>query len=90
MKRNGDVISLRVPSMITQGMKQTSPYAARKWLRNMKAYIESVPGGRAILDDPSRIFNADETGFALDANTGACTRVIAEKGVKHVNKKKVS
>jgi hypothetical protein len=34
-----------------------------------------------VMDDPSRIFNGDETGFQICPSTG---RVLAEKGTKNV------
>jgi len=34
-----------------------------------------------IMDDPSRIFNGDETGFQICPSTGS---VLAEKGAKNV------
>ena len=34
-----------------------------------------------LMDDPSRIFNGDETGFQICPSTG---RALAEKGVKYV------
>ena len=90
MERHQKRICLRVPSHITQGMKRTTPWAARKWLNNMADFVKKEwPGAEDILDDPSRIFNIDETGFAFDANGGRVLKVIAEKGARQVNKKSV-
>ena len=36
------------------------------------------------LNDPKRIFNADESGFPLDGNTGKIMSVLARKGAKQV------
>ena len=58
--------------------------AIRKWHRDAGEYIRKIPGCSDILRQPARHFNADETGFALDAGTGRIINVIAPRGSRCV------
>ena len=44
-------------------------------------FLNSEVEGSSILADPSRLFNADESGFPLSVKT---TKVLAPKEAKHV------
>jgi hypothetical protein len=52
----------------------------RKWFNKVQEYIREN-NLEDIMDDPSRIFNGDETGFQISQSAG---RVLAEKGAKNV------
>ncbi len=56
------------------------------WFTAIECDLAAIPGGLAALQDPARVFNANKTGFALDASTGRVVKVIAERGAKHVYK----
>ena len=36
-----------------------------KWFQDFRQYIEEELGDKELLNDPSRIYNADESGFSL-------------------------
>jgi hypothetical protein len=46
--------------------------------------INAIPGGYAALHDPKRVFNCDESGFAVDANMGKVRKVLARKGTLNI------
>jgi hypothetical protein len=52
----------------------------RKWFSEIKAYL-TEKGLLNVMNDPSRVYNADETGFLTCPATG---RVLAPKGDKNV------
>ncbi len=52
------------------------------WFTTLCSYLRNeVEGWEAMMKDPRRVFNADESGFPLCAMSG---RVLAQKGAKHV------
>ncbi len=59
----------------------------RQWFRKTQETIEAIPGGKEALGDPRRIWNMDESGFAMDAGTGKVRQVFARKGAKHVHQR---
>ena len=82
MEQNKDVISLRVPSKKTPGMKYVTRQKLQTWLIDYKCWInENV--GEDIWDDPSRIINMDETSVAMDGDDGRVIRIIARKGERY-------
>jgi len=52
----------------------------RKWFDEVQEYIREN-NMEEVMDDPSRIFNGDETGCQICPSTG---RVLAERGAKNV------
>ncbi|CAG2184851.1 unnamed protein product [Mytilus edulis] len=47
-----------------------SPFKIKKWFEDFSKYMaEEVEGGMDILKDPSRLYNADESGFPLCPKT---------------------
>jgi hypothetical protein len=77
----------RVPARISKSMSLVTERAIRKWHKECWVYCETKwkgVGSPGLLEDPRRIFNADETGFALDAGTGRVQKVLAERGAKNV------
>ncbi|KAG5872084.1 hypothetical protein JTB14_006430 [Gonioctena quinquepunctata] len=53
----------------------------RKWFHELKLYLQRAEASD-ILTDPSRIFNGDETCFAMCPKSG---KVLAPKGYKNVH-----
>ena len=52
----------------------------RQWFDEVQEYIREN-NLEEVMNDPSRIFNEDETGFQMCPSTGC---VLAEKGAKNV------
>ena len=65
---------------VTAASSCVSEQNIRKWFDEVQEYI-TVNNLEEIMDDPSRIFNGDETGFQICPSTG---RVLAEKESKFV------
>lgn len=71
--------SLRYGEMIGKDRAQVTPKRIDKWFEDYKTYIDQVD--QTLLKTPSRIFNADEAGFALQ---GKSERILAPRGMKNV------
>ncbi len=62
--------------MVRKPSKMSNPSANIKekdvcdWFAEAKEEILKIKGGEAAPKDPRQVYNADETGFALDTNTG--------------------
>jgi hypothetical protein len=52
----------------------------RKWFDKVQGYIREKKF-EEVMDDPSRIFNGDETGFQICPSTGS---VLAKNGARNV------
>ena len=50
------------------------------WFSEALRYIANIPGGMEALSDPRRVFNTDESGFAMDAGTGRIKTVMVPLG----------
>ena len=48
------------------------------WFKEVREDLEKIPGALAALKEPSRVFNADKMGFALDATGGRAVKIIVE------------
>lgn len=79
LKRHPD-ISIRTPEGVSSSSSKVSEKDIRKWFENIKTYLVSK-GFDNILNDPSRIFNSDETGFNLCPKNST---VLAPRGSKNV------
>lgn len=80
MKRNPN-ITFRTSEGVTNASSCVSEQDIRKWFSEINQYF--VEHGLAdVLKDPTRIFNADETGFNICPKSG---KVLAEKGSRNVN-----
>ncbi len=77
----------RAPSKLQIASAEVSCKDIEDWFTATEHDLAAIPGGLAALWDPARVFNADETSFALDASTGRVVKVIAERGAKHIYKK---
>lgn len=57
-------ISKRVPQKLTPARARVNESEIRHWFARVKSYLEQE-GLTAVLSDPKRIFNTDESGFYL-------------------------
>ncbi|XP_055602152.1 uncharacterized protein LOC129750957 isoform X2 [Uranotaenia lowii] len=80
MKRHPE-LSERIPEAVSQASSRVSENNIREWFSKVYGYLEEH-GLTAVLNNPSRIFNADETSFVLSP---VPKKVIASKGNKNVN-----
>ena len=70
----------RTSEAVTAASSCVSEENIRKWFDEVQEYIRENDL-EEVMNDPSRIFNGDETGFQICPSTG---RVLAEKGAKDV------
>ena len=63
MRRNPE-LSARKPSLLGKERAVLSSYKLDKWFRELHDYLETEHA-TSVLDTPSRIWNADESGFPL-------------------------
>ena len=80
MKRHGDEISQRVTLPLGRERTTVTADKVERWFVGVTMYL-GEEGALDILDDPSRIYNADETGFPLAPKSG---KVIASVHDSHV------
>ncbi|GBO99410.1 hypothetical protein EVAR_101402_1, partial [Eumeta japonica] len=73
-------ISLREAEGISKGRAVITQESIKKWFEELKGFLREH-NASIILDDPSRIYNGDETSFSLCPKTG---KVLAPKGYKNV------
>ncbi|XP_045492332.1 tigger transposable element-derived protein 1-like [Colias croceus] len=74
------VISLKNAEGINKARAQVTEQSIRLWFRQLEEYLESI-NQKEILSEPMRIFNGDESGFALCPKTG---KVIGPRGFKNL------
>ncbi|XP_072172323.1 uncharacterized protein [Diadema setosum] len=85
--RRHPTITLRKPQPIGKERAILTPGRIDRWLREFEEYLVDN-AAQSILEEPRRMFNCDESGFALGGRVG--TRVLAEKGAKIVHELKNS
>lgn len=81
LKRHPE-ISLREAEGITKARAIVTEESIRLWFRNLQMFLTQKKC-LDILDDPSRIFNGDESGFPLCPKTG---KVLGLRGYKNLYK----
>ncbi|KAJ8953423.1 hypothetical protein NQ318_023540 [Aromia moschata] len=81
LKRHPE-ISLREAETITKARALITEESIRLWFKNLRMYLIQN-NCIDILDDPSRIFNGDESGFPLCPKTG---KVLGPRGYKNLYK----
>jgi len=77
MRRHPE-ISLRSPRQLGKERLVIRPEHVAKWFHDFEAFIKDTTDP-TILQDPSRIYNADESGFCMSSKTG---HVLGLKGTK--------
>jgi hypothetical protein len=70
----------RTSEVVTAASSVVSEENIRKWFDEVQEYIREN-NLEEDMDDPSRIFNGDETGFQICPSTGS---ILAQKGAKNV------
>lgn len=78
LKRHPD-ISHRQAESINTARASVSENSIRQWHEEIRIYLASE-NAEDILQDPTRIFNSDESGFATNPKTGL---VLGPKGMKN-------
>lgn len=73
-------ISIREPEAINKAREAIKESSIRKWFIDLHIFL-AERNSLDILDDPSRILNADETGVSLSPKSG---KVLAPKGYKNI------
>ena len=87
-RRRHPNVSWRKPELIGKERAVLTSEKADKWFEGLNTYLRSeVEGGMDIMKDPTRIFNADELGFPLQAKS---EKVLAPKGAKDVYQQSTS
>lgn len=79
LKRHKDV-TFRVPEALTRASANVSENNLRNWFKNVESFLENK-GNIDLLQQPSRIFNIDESGFQLNPKP---KKVLAKRGQKNV------
>ncbi|XP_058840103.1 uncharacterized protein LOC131695592 [Topomyia yanbarensis] len=80
MKRHPQ-ISFRTPEGVTSASAKVSEHNIREWFKTVSEYLAENELSD-VLNDPSRVFNGDESGFCINPIP---KRVIATKGNKNVS-----
>lgn len=73
-------ISVRSAEGINKARARVTEESIRLWFRELEAFL-AQEGKLDILDDPTRIFNGDESGFSLCPKTG---KVLGPKGYRNL------
>ena len=79
-KRHGNNIVVRTPEGLSSARKTISVRVIKEWFAEARTYFFDN-GCLDVLDDPSRNFNIDESGFSLCPTS---SKVIAIRGTKNV------
>lgn len=86
MKRHPE-ISLRSPRQLGKERAVIKPENLTAWFNEFENFIKTSTGDPLLLQDPSRIYNADESGFSLCPKTG---HVLGLRGAKSLYNLSVS
>ena len=80
MRRNPR-LAFRTPQPMGKERAVVTPARVDRWFTELETYLEEL-GATSILYEGNRMFNCDESGFALGGTR--CNKVLAEKGSKVV------
>ncbi len=86
-RRNKDLLSRHAPSKVSLGHAGVTKKMIEGWFLEVLRYIANIPGGMEALSDLRRVFNMDESGFAMDAGTGHIKMVMVPRGAWQVCKR---
>lgn len=75
-RRRHPIIRDRNAEAVTSASGKVSESDIRKWFKEVGGYFREH-GLMSVLNDPTRVFNSDETSFMMCPKTG---RVLAPKG----------
>lgn len=79
LKRNPE-ISVRVSQNLTTGRASITEKSIRDWFSRVLEYFDSFADLKAVLSQPERVYNCDETAFFLCPKDN---KVLARKGASH-------
>lgn len=74
-------ITVRTPMQLGKERAVITPESICKWFSDLRNFVYHELNDQSLLLDPSRIYNADESGFPLSLKNG---KVLSMKGTKHV------
>lgn len=74
-------LSERSPMQLGKERAVITPKRIEAWFRNLRDFLQHEDNDPALIGDPSRIYNADESGFPLSLKSG---KVLSMKGAKNV------
>lgn len=80
LNRNKGLLTLRTPETISKARAVVKEETIRKWFRDLEAHLTDE-NCQDILNDPTRLFNGDETSFSLAPKTG---NVIGPRGYRNI------
>ncbi|XP_033726756.1 uncharacterized protein LOC117316324 [Pecten maximus] len=80
VKRHPELAN-RTPMQLAKERALITPTKVKYWFRDFKDHMDTEVKDASIFSDPSRWYNADESGFALCPKSG---KVIAAKGQPNV------
>ncbi|CAH0718999.1 unnamed protein product, partial [Brenthis ino] len=79
LRRHPDV-NVREPEGINNARAAVTENRVRFWFKDLKEYMKSIDA-LDVFDNPTRIFNGDETGFSLCPKSG---KVLGPRGYKNL------
>ncbi|XP_063625003.1 uncharacterized protein LOC134796734 [Cydia splendana] len=79
LKRHPDITE-KTAQNLSKSRDDVTEEGIRKWFEEITTYIEGI-GLKDVLDEPSRIFNTDESAFFLSPKAG---RVLCKQAEKHL------
>ena len=79
MRRNPN-LSIRTPERVSRARSRITKASIKEWFSNLDKNLTEL-NHRDVLEDPTRIFNSDETCIQLCPKTG---KVIGVKGWKNI------
>lgn len=79
-RKRHPTLTFRTPETLTSARKNISVAIIKQWFQDVLDFMSEIDALDA-LDDPSRNFNIDESGFSISPTPG---KVLTEKGEKHV------
>ena len=79
MKRHPK-LTIRVPERISKARAGVDETSIRVWFHNLKENIEELKI-RDIFNDPTRVFNIDETCIQLAPKTGPCVTIKEQRNL---------
>lgn len=71
----------KTPMQLGKERAVITPAKIENWFRELRAFLSDEVQDPDLITDPSRLYNADESGFPLCPKSG---KVLSMKGAKHV------
>ncbi len=71
----------RTPSKLGKERAVMTPERIERWFKDLRDFLGNEVNDPTLINDPSRIYNADESGFPLCPKSG---KVLSKRGMKVV------